>query len=120
MTPRSAILPTSAAALFAVASVCDIAFLAVLGSHSAPPLAVSILFAAFGVITLAALVPASRGSRRALITAVVVRCVSALMAFIAFFAGAPVWVMIGEAIVIVATIAALALLRRRPAATVTA
>jgi hypothetical protein len=46
--------------------------------------------------------------------------VSALLAFVSFFAGAPVLVMIAEAIVIVSTVAALVLLRRRPTLTVPA
>jgi hypothetical protein len=42
--------------------------------------------------------------------------VSALLAFVSFFAGAPVLVRTAEAVVIVATVVALVLLRRRPAA----
>jgi hypothetical protein len=120
MTTRSASLPMAAAILFALASVCDIAFLAVLGSNDAPPLAVSVMFALFGVITLAALRPASRGNFPWLIVAVAIRSVSGLLAFISFFAGAPVWVMTGEGTVIVSTVAAFTLLRRRPAVTVRA
>jgi hypothetical protein len=120
MTARSVFLPTASAILFAVAGLIDIAFLSAIGSKDAAPLPVIILIALLGAITLAALVPARRGSRPALITAVVLRVASALLAFVSFFAGAPVWVMISEAIVIVSTVAALVLLRRRPALTVPA
>ncbi|WP_426502197.1 hypothetical protein ACPPVO_31635 [Dactylosporangium sp. McL0621] len=48
------------------------------------------------------------------------RVVSALLAFVSFFAGAPLLVMIAEAVVIVATVAAPVLLRRRSAVTVPA
>ena len=116
MSARPAALP---AILFAVAAVIDIAFLSAIGSDDAP-VPVIILFAVLGAGTLAALVPARRGSRPALIVAVVLRVVSALLAFVSFFAGAPAWVMIAEAVVIVSTVAALVLLRRRPALTATA
>jgi hypothetical protein len=116
MTARSAGLPTAPAALFAVAAVIDIAFLSALGTDDAP-VPVIIVLALLGAGTLAALVPARRGSRPALITAVAFRVVSALLAVASFFAGAPVWVMIAETVVIVSTVAALVLLRRRPALT---
>jgi hypothetical protein len=120
MTTRSASLPTASAALFAVAALIDIAFLSTIGSKDTAPLPVIVLFALLGVGTLGALVPARRGNRPALITAVVLRVVSALLAVVSFFAGAPVWVMISEAVVIVSTVVALVLLRRRPAVTVPA
>ena len=116
MSARLAALP---AILFAVAAVIDIAFLSAIGSDDAP-VPVIILLAVLGAGTLAALVPARRGSRPALIVAVVLRVVSALLAFVSFFAGAPAWVMIAEAVVIVSTVVALVLLRRRPAVTVPA
>jgi hypothetical protein len=112
-------LPALPAGLFALASVIDIAFLAAIGSKDAP-LPVILLFALLGVGTLAALVPARRGSRPALIIAVVLRSISGLLAFVSFFAGAPAWVMACEGIVIVSTVAALVLMRRRPAVTVPA
>jgi hypothetical protein len=112
-------LPALPAGLFALASVIDIAFLAAIGSKDAP-LPVILLFALLGLGTLAALVPARRGSRPALIIAVVLRSISGLLAFVSFFAGAPAWVMACEGIVIVSTVAALVLMRRRPAVTVPA
>ena len=115
-----ATLPAAPAGLFALASVIDIAFLAAIGSKDAAPLPVIILFTLLGVVTLAALVPARRGSHPALIIAVLLRSISALLAFVSFFAGAPIWVMVCEAVVIVSTAAALLLLRRRPAVTVPA
>ena len=119
MTARSVSLPTASAVLFAVSSLVDIAFLSAVGSEDAP-VPVIITLALLGAGTLAALVAARRGSRPALITAVVLRLVSALLAVVSFFAGAPVWVMIAEAGVIGSTVAALVLLRRRPALTATA
>ena len=70
MTTRTVTLPTAPAGLFALASVIDIAFLAAIGSKDAAPLPVILLFALLGLVTLAALVPARRGSRPALIIAV--------------------------------------------------
>ena len=46
-------------------------------------------------------------------TAVTARVISGLLAFAAFFAGAPAWIMGVEAFVIAATIAGLVLLRRQ-------
>jgi hypothetical protein len=120
VTTRSASLPALPAGLFALASVIDIAFLAAIGSKNAAPLPVLLLFTLLGLATLAALVPARRGSRLALITAVTLRSISGLLAFVSFFASAPVWVMAGEGTVIVSTAAALVLIRRRPAVTVPA
>ena len=120
MTARSATtLPTAPAVLFAVAAVIDIAFLSALGTEDAP-IPVIVVLAVLGAGTLAALAPARRGSRPALITVVVLRVVSTLLAIVSFFAGAPVWVMVAEAVVIASTVAALVLLRRRPALTVPA
>jgi hypothetical protein len=107
-------LPAAPAVIFALLGLIDIALLGVVGSAIAPPLAVSIIIAALGLITLAALIPARHGSRRALVTAVVARVISALLAAAAFFAGAPAWIMAVEAFVIAATITALLLLRRQP------
>lgn len=105
-------LPTAPAVIFALLGLIDIALLGVVGSSVAPPLAVSIIIAALGLITLAALIPARHSSRRALITTVVARVISALLAVAAFFAGAPAWIMAVEAFVIAATITALVLLCR--------
>ena len=120
MTTRPAALPTAPAGLFALASIIDIAFLAAIGSKNAAPLPVILGFALLGLITLAALIPARRGSRPALIIVVALRSISGLLAFVSFFASAPVWVMACEGIVIVSTVVALALMRRRPAVTVPA
>jgi hypothetical protein len=120
VTTRSASLPTLPAGLFALASVIDIAFLGAIGSKDAPALPVFLLFALLGLGTLAALVPARRGSRPALIIAVALRSISGLLAFVSFFGGAPAWVMACEGIVIVSTVAAFVLLRRRPSVTVPA
>ena len=107
-------LPAAPAVIFALLGLLDIGFLGVVGSSIAPPLAISIVFALLGLVTLVALVPARRGSRPALITAVAARVISAVLACGAFIAGAPVWIMAAEGFLIVATITALALLRQRP------
>jgi hypothetical protein len=107
-------LPTAPAVIFALLGLIDIALLGVVGSAIAPPLAASIIVAALGLVTLAALIPARHGSRRALITVVVARVISALLAVAAFIADAPAWVMAIEALVIAATATALILLRRPP------
>jgi hypothetical protein len=119
MTARSAALPTASATLFAIAGLVDIAFLSAIGSDDAP-LAVIIIFGLLGVVTLAALVPAWRGSRPALITVVALRVVSALLGLVPFFTDAPLWVRVLEAVVIVSTVMGLVLLRRRPALTAAA
>lgn len=116
ISARPAYLPAAPAVIFAVLGLVDIALLGVIGSSIAPPLAVSVFIGLLGVVTLAALVPARRGSRPAVITAVTARVISAVLAFAAFVADAPVWVMVVEGFVIVATVVALILLRRRPAA----
>ncbi len=123
MTSRSTTsLPAMPAGLFALASGIDIAFLTSAGSKDAAPLPVLLLIALVGVVTLAALIPACRGNRPALITAVTLRSISGLFAFVSFFAGAPVWVMVAEGVVIASTAVALVLMliRRRAAVTVLA
>ncbi|HEY2795626.1 MAG TPA: hypothetical protein VGJ28_24910 [Micromonosporaceae bacterium] len=119
-TIRSAALPAASAGLFALASLIDIAFLAAIGSKDAAPLPVILLFAVLGVLTLATLIPARRGNRPAVIVAVVLRCISGVLAFVSFFASAPAWIMAAEAVVIVVTVVALVLMRRRSVLTVPA
>jgi hypothetical protein len=109
---RPARLTTAVTAIFALLGLIDVALTGVIGSSVAPPLAVSLGVAALGLITLGALVPARRGSRPALITVLVSRVISAILAAGAFVASAPVWVMIVEGFVIVATITALVMLRQ--------
>jgi hypothetical protein len=108
---RPSLLTPSTTAIFAVLGLIDVALLGAIGSADAPPLAVSLGVAALGLITLVALVPASRGSSSALLTIVVVRVISAALAVPAFFLDAPAWVMVLEGVAIVATITALILLR---------
>jgi hypothetical protein len=114
MTVRAAALPAVPAAIFALLGLIDIALLGVIGSSIAPPLALSLVLAALGLATLVALIPARNGSRAGLRTVVAARVISALLAFGAFFAGAPAWIIAIETFVIVATAAALVLLRRAP------
>ncbi|GAA0904767.1 hypothetical protein [Virgisporangium aurantiacum] len=106
-------LPAAPAVIFALLGLLDIGFLGVVGSSIAPPLAISIVFALLGLVTLVALGLARRGSRPALVTAVTARVISAVLACGAFIAGAPVWITAAEGSLIVATIVALVLLRRR-------
>jgi hypothetical protein len=115
---RPVSLSNAATAIFATLGLIDVALTAVIGYSDAPPLVVSAGVAALGLITLLALAPARRGSRRALTAIVVTRTISAVLAVPAFFLNAPAWVMAVEGFVIVATITALVLVRqqsRRPA-----
>ena len=116
-TPRTAArpasLPAAPTAIFAILGLIDIGLFGVVGSSIAPPLAVSIVIAVLGLVTLVALVPARHGSRPAFITAVTARVISAVVALAVFFPGAPAWIMAVEGLVIVVTIIAV-LLRRRP------
>jgi hypothetical protein len=104
---RRSSLSNGATVLFAVLGLVDVALAGVIGSPDAPPLIVSLGVAALGLITLLALVPARRGSHRALIAVVLARVLSAVLAVPAFFLGAPAWVMAVEGFVVVGTIAAL-------------
>jgi hypothetical protein len=87
------------------------------GEH--PPMAVALLGTVLGLVTLAALVPAWRGSRAAVGAVVVTRAVSALAAVPAFFAGAPTPIVAVAAAGIALTLVAVGLLVptlvRRPA-----
>jgi hypothetical protein len=115
---RPASLGNAATALFALLGLIDVALTGVIGSPDAPPLIVSLGVAALGLITLLFLVPARRGSRRALTAVVVTRIISAVLAVPAFFLSAPAWVMAVEGLVIAATITTLVLVHqqgRRPA-----
>jgi hypothetical protein len=111
----STALGSPPAGIFALLGLIDVALTGVIGSKDAPPLAVSLGVAALGLITLAALVPARRGSRPALTAIVVTRVISAILAVPAFFLDAPVWVMAVEGFVIAATVTALVLMRQQRA-----
>jgi hypothetical protein len=108
---RRSPLTGTTTAIFAVLGLIDIALVGAIWSADSPPLGVSLGVGALGLITLIALLPARRCSRAALASLVVVRIISALLAVPAFFLSAPAWVMIVEGFVIVATIAALIMLR---------
>lgn len=110
---RPSSLNNASTGIFALLGLIDVALTGVIGSPDAPPLIVSLGVAALGLITLLSLVPARRGSRPALIAVVVTRVISAVLAVPAFFLNAPVWVMIVEGFVIVATITALILMRQQ-------
>jgi hypothetical protein len=109
---RPSLLNNTTAAIFGVLGLIDVALLGAIATNDSPPLGVSLGVAALGLVTLAALVPAGRGSRGALGAIVVTRVISAGLAVPAFFLDAPAWVMVVEGFVIVATITALVLLRR--------
>jgi hypothetical protein len=110
---RPPAMTNASTGIFALLGLIDVALTGVIGSSDAPPLGVSLGVAALGLITLLSLVPARRGSRGALIAVVVSRVISAVLAVPAFFLSAPVWVMIVEGFVIVATITALILMRQQ-------
>ncbi len=115
---RPSLLTPGTTAIFGVLGLVDIALVGAIWTSSPPPLAVSLGVGALGLITLAGLVPANRGSRRALGAIVVSRVISALLAVPAFFLNAPTWVMAVEGFVIVATVWALIMVRQnahRPA-----
>jgi hypothetical protein len=114
---RPSPLTGTTTAIFAVLGLIDVALVGAIASADPPPLIVSLGVAALGLITLVALLPARQGSGGALRIIVVVRVISALLAAPAFFLDAPAWVMIVEGFVIVATIAALILLRRNAGGT---
>ena len=93
--PRTAVTDP-AAALLAVLGLIDVALTGVIGQSAAPPLIVSLVLAASGLITLASLMPARRGSATAVRAIVATRIISAGLAAPAFLLGAPAWVMIVE------------------------
>ncbi len=109
---RPSPLTASTTALFAVLGLIDIALVGAIWTSSPPPLAVSLGVGSLGLITLAGLVPANRGSRGALGAIVVTRVISALLAVPAFFLGAPTWAMAVEGFVILATVCALIMVRQ--------
>lgn len=112
------LLSAGTTAIFAVLGIIDVALVGAIWTADPPPVAVSLGVGALGLITLAGLVPANRGSRRALGVIVASRVISALLAVPAFFLDAPTWVMAVEAFVIAATVCALIMVRRsahRPA-----
>jgi hypothetical protein len=85
-----------------------------------PPMAVALIGAVLGLITVAALVPAWRGSRAAVTTIIVTRLLSAVTALPAFFVddvpGFAVAAAATGIVVTLATVALLAVRLRRPAA----
>ncbi|GAB2591458.1 hypothetical protein Aab01nite_39030 [Paractinoplanes abujensis] len=76
-----------------------------------PPLGVLVAGLVLGLITLAALVPAWRGNRRALLVVVVSRALSALLGIGAFFDdAAPGAALVGVVVALVLTAVAVVLL----------
>jgi hypothetical protein len=79
------------------------------GEH--PPMAIALVAAALGLISLVLVVFAWRGSRRAVVSLIVLRTVSALAAVPAFFApDVPAAAMVAAGVGIALTIAGTALL----------
>ena len=74
-----------AVGISAVLAVLSIAALAALGTEGAPPPAVALTAAALGVVTLAAAVPALRGSRRGVRIVIVSDVLSVLPGLPVFF-----------------------------------
>jgi hypothetical protein len=112
VTSQVSPLDAATTVIFAVLGVVDVALVGAIWTSSPPPLGVSLGVAGLGLITLAGLPAARRGSRIALGLIVGARLISAALAVPAFFLDAPAWAMLVEGLVIVATVAALILLRR--------
>ncbi len=105
----------------AVLGVADIATLGGAGSEDGPPLPVTVAAAVLGLITLVAVAYGWRGRRAAVGTVVAARVLSAIGAVPAFFAeDVPAPFVVAAAVLVVLTVAAVALLipplRRQPAA----
>ena len=85
-----------------------------------PPMEVALICAVLGLITVAALVPAWRGSRAAVTTIIVTRLLSAMTALPAFFVDDVPGIAMAAAgagiVIAVAAVALLATRLRRPAA----
>lgn len=77
------------------------------GDH--PPMSIALIAAALGVASVAMIVSARRGARRAVRTLVALRAVSAAMAVPAFFEGAPVEAVVSAVAVIALTVVGAAL-----------
>jgi hypothetical protein len=96
-----------------------IAGLAGLTAHGAPPLGIIITGGVLGLITLAALAPAWRGSRGGLMLVMASRGAAALLAAPALFVDPSDWVRVIVAIAIAVTLVGIwllaATLRRTPA-----
>ena len=81
-----------AVGISAVLAALDVAGLAALGAQGAPPPAVALAAAVLGVVTLAAALPALRGSRSGARIVIISRVLSALLGLPVFFVGdAPRW-----------------------------
>src|SRR3954470_16114726 len=93
---RTSLLTPTTTVIFAVLGLIDIALVGAIWMDDGPPVVVSLGVAALGLITLAGLIPANRGNRRALGAIVISRVISALLALPAFFLDAPAWVMVVE------------------------
>ncbi|HCT77923.1 MAG TPA: hypothetical protein DGG94_16490 [Micromonosporaceae bacterium] len=102
----------------ALLGLLDVAALAGMGMDGAPPVGVAIGGGVLGIVTLAATIPAWRGGRGAVLTVIASRLISILLGVPVFFTDeAPGWARIVVSIVIVATVAGVALLAaafRRP------
>lgn len=88
----------------AILGVVDVVSLAGLGVDDGPPVAVAIIGAVLGVITLAAIRPARAGQSRGSITVIASRIASAVLGIPVFFVdSAPDWARVAVAILIAFT-----------------
>jgi len=98
-------------AICVLLAVSDIALLGTLGADDGPPVAVALVSAVLGVITLVGARMAWRGDRRGVITVIVSRAISALTGLPVFFEDdVPDWVPFFVGVFIVLTIVGVALL----------
>ncbi|NIH83289.1 hypothetical protein [Amycolatopsis granulosa] len=101
---------TTGLVLCALLGLADLAGAAGLGRDGAPPVAVVVIGAVLGLVTLVAVTPAWRRVRGGVITVVVSRAVAGLLAIPAFFVDAPGWARLLAAITLVLTVAGVGLL----------
>jgi hypothetical protein len=91
-------------AAIAAAGVLDLLLLFALGSEDGAPVGVVLSTAGLGLVTLVGAAMAWRGSRAALLVAVVARVIDAALGIPAFFLDAPAWVLTVIAAMLVLTI----------------
>lgn len=104
-------LTVTAIGVCALLGLLDVAGTAGLFADDGPPWWIVVPGTVLGLLTLAATLPALRGSGPALLTVVGTRLVSAVMGFVVFFdESAPHWAEVTVAIAIAVTMTAFALL----------
>jgi hypothetical protein len=82
---KRTVIQTIGLVLSALLALLDIAGIFTVGTEQAPPLPLTLVAAAVGVITLVAVVPAWRGARGGLVAVVITRVIAALLNVPAYF-----------------------------------